>query len=158
LRHLPPGHGANHLQQDSLAKLNPDYAPGELQAKLDSARDLFKKRESLGEDLGFYVSDIPKKVNSVTLTNADINQFCVHPRLDLSSATTARTGPNALAARAATAARGAPRPLRWPTTPQQRRYQEGMGEQVSLGIESRLGFPDAPNASSNRLASSAITK
>lgn len=69
--------------KEALARLNPDDVHPELQAKLDSARELFKKRESLGEDLGFYVSDIPKQVGAMKLSNADINQFCVHPRLDL---------------------------------------------------------------------------
>jgi mono/diheme cytochrome c family protein len=71
------------FSKDALAKLNPDNVPEGLQAKLDSARELFKKRESLGEDLGFYVNDIPKNVNTLNLSSADVNQFCVHPRLDL---------------------------------------------------------------------------
>ncbi len=69
--------------KEALAKLDPANVPEGLQEKLDQARELYKKRVALGENLGFYVNDIPQKVNSIALTKADINQFCVHPRLDL---------------------------------------------------------------------------
>ena len=71
------------FSKEALAKLDPKNVTEGLQDKLTSARKLFKDRKARGEDLGFYVNDIPETVKSIPLTKADIIQFCVHPRLDL---------------------------------------------------------------------------
>jgi mono/diheme cytochrome c family protein len=36
-----------------------------------------------GDDLGFDPSDLPQHVRTVKLTDAQVNEFCAHPRLDL---------------------------------------------------------------------------
>jgi len=73
------------FEKAALKSLTPDNVPGGLQTKLDQVRELFVERAKQGESetLGFDPSDLPKTVRTVNLTNAQINEFCVHPRLDL---------------------------------------------------------------------------
>lgn len=71
------------FSKEALGKLTPENVPEGLQEKLDKARELFTARVARGEDLGFKPGNLPTKVGTVKLTQAQINQFCVHPRLDL---------------------------------------------------------------------------
>lgn len=71
------------FEKDTLRKLTPEHVPEGLQDKLTQAIDLLKKRESNGDNLGFSVSDLPRKVRTMELTDSQINEYCAHPRLDL---------------------------------------------------------------------------
>jgi mono/diheme cytochrome c family protein len=55
----------------------------EMQNRLTEARDLLLERQKRGENLGFDPNDIPKTVKPLALSDAQVNQFCAHPRLDL---------------------------------------------------------------------------
>jgi mono/diheme cytochrome c family protein len=61
-----------------LSKEKPD-----LQAKLDTALELFKYRKKSGESLGFDPDDLPTKVKKLNLTKAQLGMYAAHPRLGL---------------------------------------------------------------------------
>lgn len=71
------------FDKGALAKLTPDNMPEGLQAKLDETIKLFKERKAAGEELGFDIGDLPSKVPTLKLTESQVNEYCVHPRLDL---------------------------------------------------------------------------
>jgi mono/diheme cytochrome c family protein len=58
-------------------------APEGLQTKLDEAHRLVGEQVHDGFNVGFDPADLPRRVRTTELTNAQINQYCVHPRLDL---------------------------------------------------------------------------
>jgi mono/diheme cytochrome c family protein len=70
-----------NYDKESLRKLA-SVVP-ELQTRLTEARGLFADREKNGEKLGFDLGDIPSTVRTKELNEAEITQFCAHPRLDL---------------------------------------------------------------------------
>jgi mono/diheme cytochrome c family protein len=72
-----------NFDKEALRKLDAGKSTDGLQEKLDQARDLLRARVAKGEDLGFDPGDLPKKVVTVDLTEAQVNEYCVHPRLDL---------------------------------------------------------------------------
>jgi mono/diheme cytochrome c family protein len=67
--------------KDSLRKLT--SAGDDLQAKLDNAHEILQERIRNGETLSFDPNDIPRTPRSVSLSDAEITEFCAHPRLDL---------------------------------------------------------------------------
>lgn len=70
--------------KDMLDKLKPENVPEELEAKLGDARDLLLEREDKGEKFTFNPKkDLPTRLRTVNLDQAQINEYCVHPRLDL---------------------------------------------------------------------------
>jgi mono/diheme cytochrome c family protein len=69
--------------KEALTRLTPEHFPPELQDKLKQARELLAKRADSDSTLGFKVSDLPDKVQTIDLTEAQKNEYCAHPRLDL---------------------------------------------------------------------------
>ena len=69
---------------DSIKRMEKDleYAKG-MQARLDTARQMYANRESRGEKLGFDPGDLPDKVRWLKLSKGEITQYAAHPRLDL---------------------------------------------------------------------------
>ncbi len=67
--------------KEALRQLTKDNS--DLQDKLDTAHELFKKRQDANEKLGFNPSDLPKKVTKLDLKAAQIAMYAAHPRLDL---------------------------------------------------------------------------
>jgi cytochrome c2 len=69
------------FQKDVLRRLA--EAPEGLQDKLDDAHKMIAEQHSDGFNVGFDPSDLPRRVRTTELTDAQINQYCAHPRLDL---------------------------------------------------------------------------
>jgi mono/diheme cytochrome c family protein len=67
----------------ALEKLKPGKVPEGLENKLVEARDLLLEREEKGERFTFDPRDLPTKLREVNLDDSEINEYCVHPRLDL---------------------------------------------------------------------------
>src|SRR5262249_4217406 len=67
----------------ALDNLKPGKVPEGLESKLVDARDLLQDREKKGEKFTFDPRDLPTKLRAVALDDAEINEYCVHPRLDL---------------------------------------------------------------------------
>src|SRR5262249_20569311 len=71
------------FEKEALRHLESGKGTQELQEKLDRATELLRARAAEGEDLGFNPKDMPKNVLTMDLSEAQINEYCVHPRLDL---------------------------------------------------------------------------
>lgn len=78
-----------NFSKAALAALNPPRTDEE-KKKFDERREEYKKaltflkeRAKKGEKLGFDVDDLEKDLLSRSLTDAQIKQYCAHPRLDL---------------------------------------------------------------------------
>lgn len=67
----------------ALKTLKPENVPEGLENKLAEARNLLLEREDKGERFTFDPRDLPTKLRAVTLDDSEINEYCVHPRLDL---------------------------------------------------------------------------
>ncbi len=72
-----------NFDKEALRKLKPENVPEGLQAKLDLAHQMLNDEEKNGTPLGFDPDDVPKKVVTLDLSDAQINEYCVHPRLEL---------------------------------------------------------------------------
>src|SRR5262249_16087854 len=67
----------------TLARLTPDNVEDELEKKLVEALKLLLERKAKGEKFTFDPPELPTKLRTVSLEEAQINEYCVHPRLDL---------------------------------------------------------------------------
>ena len=72
-----------NFDKESLRKLNADSTPPELTEKLKEARTVLLERQKRGEQFPFDVDSLPSAVRTMKLSDAEITEFCAHPRLDL---------------------------------------------------------------------------
>jgi mono/diheme cytochrome c family protein/cbb3-type cytochrome oxidase cytochrome c subunit len=71
------------FSKEALSKLSENEGADPAKEKLKRLHALYVKRQENGEGLGFDPGDLPRSLQTVDLTRAQVNQFCVHPRLDL---------------------------------------------------------------------------
>ncbi len=71
------------LKKLGSTDVGPKLDADESQKILDRLRQVYDERKKNGESLGFDPSDLPKRLLTVQLNDAQVNQFAAHPRLEL---------------------------------------------------------------------------
>ncbi|HEV3115531.1 MAG TPA: c-type cytochrome, partial [Gemmataceae bacterium] len=79
-----------NFTKEALSKLTPENTPEDMNARLAETHNLyttrtklFDKRAKAVESFGFDPSDLPNDVVTVKLSDAQVTEYCAHPRLEL---------------------------------------------------------------------------